>query len=460
MNQYYNPFFLLKIASSYLSDIPRIWNFNEEQIKKYQDKSLRKILKYAYNVPLYHDKYKEHGVVLSDIQKIEDIHKLPFITKDDLRNNYHNNRIISKNFNKQNSFLISTSGSTGKPLFMYYDLFNTIKHLEGFIRALRSTGANWNKTRIVQIIDIEPGSAEYAVFQAGIKSFLKNFIHMENIKYFPLKEKPELLINEINDFNPEIISSDPATLQKLANLKINGYGKNINPNYITSSSSMLDGYSKKYIENAFNTRVLNYYASTETGLMAFECLKGNFHVNSDFVFLEYLDKNNEPAPPGKQGQIVTTKLYGGGTPIIRYTGLDDFVTHTIKKCNCGINSTLISEIHGRATDMILLPDNRLLTPLAMTGIPAEVMDEYQTYKIKQFQIIQHKIDEIEVVVVIDEKLRNTGPSVEKMLGKLKKLFSERVGNDVKVTVNEVDKITKEKGSDKFKVVISKIKKNN
>lgn len=456
MNQYYNPFFLLKIASSYLSDIPRIWNFDEEQIKQYQDKSLRKMLKYAYNVPLYHDKYKEHGVVLSEIQKIEDIYKLPFITKDDLRNNYPN-RITPKNFDKQNSFLISTSGSTGKPLFIYYDLFNTIKHLEGFLRAIRAIGVKWNKTRIVQIIDIKPGSAEYAVFQAGIKSFLKKFLSMENIKYFSLEEKPEVLIKKINDFNAEIISSDPVTLQKLANLKINGYGKNINPDLITSSSSMLGNYSKKYIENAFNTRVLNYYVSTETGLMAFECLEGCFHINSDFVFLEFFDKNNESVSLGKRGHVVATKLYGGGTPIIRYTGLDDFVTPSLKKCKCGINSPLIGEIHGRATDMIILPDNRLLTPLAITGIPAEVMDRYQSYKIKQFQIIQHNIDEIEVVVVIDEKLRNTGPPVEKILDKLKKIFSEKLGDDVKVTVREVDRIVKEKGADKFKVIISKIK---
>ena len=56
MNSFMNPAFLINIAKNYLSDINRIWNFNSEQLKKYQDKSFRKIVKYAYTVPLYNKK--------------------------------------------------------------------------------------------------------------------------------------------------------------------------------------------------------------------------------------------------------------------------------------------------------------------------------------------------------------------------------------------------------------------
>jgi hypothetical protein len=97
-----------------------------------------------------------------------------------------------------------------------------------------------------------------------------------------------------------------------------------------------------------------------------------------------------------------------------------------------------------------------MSPLTVTGIPAKVMDYFGTYKIKQFQIIQHKVDEIEVLIVIDDKLRNVGPSVEKILDELKKRFSEKINSSIKVSVNEVDEIKKDERTNVIKVVVSKV----
>ena len=87
------------------------------------------------------------------------------------------------------------------------------------------------------------------------------------------------------------------------------------------------------------------------------------------------------------------------------------------------------------------------------------MEEYQTYKIKQFQIIQQEIDEIEILIVIDEKLRNKGPSVKMILEELKKRFSEKIGHGIHIVVHEVAEIQKNDRSDYVKVVISKVKHN-
>jgi len=85
------------------------------------------------------------------------------------------------------------------------------------------------------------------------------------------------------------------------------------------------------------------------------------------------------------------------------------------------------------------------------------MDEFKTYKIKQFQIIQQKIDEIEILIVIDEKLRNKGPSAKRILEELKKRFSEKIGHGINIVVREVDEIQKDERLDHVKVVISKVK---
>jgi len=109
MNPFTNPIFLLRIAKSYLSDVDRIWHIDSKKLKQYQDKAFRRIVKYAYTVPLYHEKYKKAGIHPNDIKGIGDIEKLPFITKDDLRENYPD-RIIPKGFDTEHNFLLSTSG--------------------------------------------------------------------------------------------------------------------------------------------------------------------------------------------------------------------------------------------------------------------------------------------------------------------------------------------------------------
>lgn len=458
MMTFLNPIFLSRILKSYYIDVNRVWNTNHKKLKKYQDKALRKMVKYAYMVPVYNKKYREHGIHPNDIKGVEDIDKLPLITKDDFREHYPNG-IIPKRFDKEHNFLLSTSGSTGKPVFIYCDPFSAIKSLTGYIRTLKAYGADWRKSKIALIIDLAPGSIEQAIFVKSMTPFLRKFISLNNIKYLHVGEKTETLLKEINEFKPEYLGSDPNMLRELAILKNNGYGKDISPRYLCSSGAMLDRYTKQYVEKAFDAKVLNLYGTTEAGLLAFECLRGDhYHVNSDFVFLEFLDNEHKPVSYGKSGRLVVTKLYGKGTPIVRYTGIEDIVTPIEKKTSCGITTQMIKHIEGRLMEVVILPNGTKIAPFHVTTIPASVMDDFKTYKIKQFQIIQHKVDEIEVLVVIDDKLRSVGVSAEKLLREIKNRFKHKTGDDVNIIVNEVDEIEKDVRSDYVRLVVSKVKR--
>jgi phenylacetate-CoA ligase len=460
MNQFNNPLFLLKILKSYLTDIDRIWKFDDEKLIKYRDNSFRNIVKFAYeHIPLYHEKYKNLKISPNDIKTISDISKLPFITKDDLRNNYPEG-IISKNFNKNNGFLLSTSGSTGRPVFLYYDALSAIKSLEGYVRILKAYGGKWTKSKIMLIIDLESGSIENTMFSSSILPLLKKLISIDNMKYIHIGEKPENIIKEICEFKPEFLGSDPNMLRKLSYLKYQGFGKDFDLKCIFSGGSMLDDYTRKYIEKAFNTTVYNLYGTTEAGPLAFECVEKRYHhVHSDFVYMEILDENNQPVPFNVSGALVVTKLYGTGTPIIRYTGINDFLIPINVKTKCGITTQMIGEIQGRIVDMIHLPDGNMLAPLTITGIPAKVMEEFNDYKIKQFQIIQHDIHNIEVLIVIDQNMRNTGVKVEKIFQEMQNRFIKKIGKEIKISIKETDYIQKDTRSDYVKAVVSKIKKN-
>jgi phenylacetate-CoA ligase len=457
MSSFFNPIFLSKIAKSYFTDVNRIWKMDKQQLEKYQDKCFKKVIKYAFTVPLYHKKYKEAGITSNDIRGLKDIKKLPIISKEEMKNSFPNG-IVPPGFDKERNQLLSTSGSIGKPVFIYYDKFTSIKTLLGYVRALKEFGGIWNKSKIALVIDNKPGTIENTLFSTSISPFLKRFISLDNIKIFYVGNKTEEIIKDLNKFSPEFIGSDPVMFKELAYLKNNGLGENLNPECLFSSSAMLDIYTRKYVEKSFGVHLFDVYATTEAGLIAFECSKCNlYHVNSDFVFTEFIDKNSDYVGYDNPGDIIITRLYGTGTPIIRYSGLEDIVTAVETDCNCGIHAQTIKYIGGRSIDQILLPNGKTIAPFHVTTIPTSVMDDFKSYKLKQFQIIQHKIDDVEVLITIDERLKDTEPSVDKISKEIKKRFQEKIGQGVNIRVNEIDEIEKGVRSDYVKLVVSKIK---
>ena len=438
-----SPLFLLNLIKSYFSDIDRVWKLNEEQLEEYRKKSFKKILKKAKKVPMYRKKYK--GIDLDKIS-LDNIEKLPILTKEDLRKNFPHG-IVPNGFNIKKAHLVSTSGSTGQPTSIYTDFYSIIKALMGFVRELKEYGISWRKDKITVIADLTPGSAEEAYLNRTAIPTLKPLFSLKNMQFLHVGEDVEKMIEKIDEFKPKFIGGYPGVLRALAVLKRKGYGKNIQPEVMASSGAVLDEYTKKYIEEAFETKIYDVYGSTEAGPVAFECKKGNYHLHYDMVHVEVLDENFEPVEYGKAGQIVVTKLYGNATPIIRYNGLNDFIIPLAKKCNCGINTPLIGKIAGRKADSIILPNGKIIPPSSITGIPAKVMEELNTKKILQFQILQKSIDKVEVLIVIDEEQRDMEPSIDTLFKKLKEKFEERFNKQIEVEIKEVKKIEKPAGLD-------------
>jgi len=437
MNPFLNPLTLAKVTKYYISDVDRVWK-SKSVIEKYRSRAFKKILKYAMKIPMYRKKYK--GIDIDRIT-IDNIEKLPILTKEDIRKNFPNG-IVPPNFNFEKAHLVSTSGSTGQPTSIYTDFYTIIKALMGFLREIREYGINWRKDRMTVIADLTPGSAEEAYLNKTAIPTLKPVFLMNNMQLLHVGEDAEKMIEKIDKFKPKFIGGYPGILRALAVLKRKGYGKNIEPEIMASSGAVLDDYTKNYIEEAFNAKIYDVYGSTEAGPIAFECRHGNYHIHWDMVHVEVLDDEFEPVNYGKEGHIVVTKLYGNATPIIRYNGLNDFIIPLKNECDCGINTPLIGRIAGRKADSIIMPSGRIIPPSAITGIPAKVMHSLGTDKIQQFQIIQTDRHRVEVLIVIDDELRNIGPSIEKIFYELKKKFEEAFNGEMEVEIKEVKEIKK------------------
>ncbi|MCK4365172.1 MAG: phenylacetate--CoA ligase family protein [Thermoplasmatales archaeon] len=442
MNPFLNPITGIPFLKRFLFDPNRIKRMNPQQLEKYRNKVFRKIVKYAYTVPIYHQKYKATGIHPEDIRGIKDITKLPFITKKDLVDNYPDG-IIPPNYDKSKAVVVSTSGSTGKPVSVFFDFSVYSGGIGAAIRTFLVHNVSWRKSKFANIGNFSPGKADEAVsrlFFTNAKFAYSSEKYGTFSAFEPIKE----VMKKLDAFSPDIMLSYPVTYQNLAFLKNKGFGKNVNPKFLLVSGYVLDDYTRSYVEDAFKCKMFNGYGAAETSSeagVAFECPQKTWHINHDYYHVETIDENMELLEPGKIGHIVVTRFFGKGTPLIRYTGLDDWVKLTdYYECGCRLcTPTFKDGVEGRRNTSIILPDGRVF-PSASFAILSVVLNEMKTRKVKQFQIIQNKLDEIDILIVIDEDLRNKDPPIDTLFKKIKEIYQEKVGPGITISVKEVKNI--------------------
>ncbi len=436
MNQFFNPLLLTRVLKWYLEDPHTLRRMTNEELRRFQNTSFKTMLKYAYTVPLYREKYKAAGVHPHDIRGLKDIKKLPCITKEDLRKNFPT-RVVPPSFQTRSAIVAATSGTTGRSLSLYADLPIVIRSMLGFRRALLAHDIPWQKTRMSLLLDLSENSFENEYFIQSILSTMRRVIPLRHLQILDMMRPPNDLIEQINQFEPEVIIGYPFVIIQLATLKMRGYGQKIAPKWIVTSGAVLDKYSRLFVEQAFHANLFDIYAATESGILAFECKEGRYHVCSDLVFLECLQGCND-APSGHPGSLTITRLYGRGTPLIRYQGIDDVVTVSSNGCSCGLVGDILEGIHGRESHSIVLPDGNLVLVSVFEQCIGKVLYELKVNKIKRIQIVQNRIDAIELRILFDDHLRHAGCSAEETISLIHHALQKRLGTQLEIKLTEVE----------------------
>jgi len=154
--------------------------------------------------------------------------------------------------------------------------------------------------------------------------------------------------------------------------------------------------------------VVDMYSSQEVGLIALQCpVSGLYHIQCESLIVEVLDDHGDACKPGEIGQIVITDLHNFATPLIRYAIRD--YAEVGPACPCGRGLPTLSRIMGRRRNMVTFPDGRKHWPLVGSYRYREVAD------IRQYQVIQHSLDDIEVRLVTSGKI---GPAQEAKLAEM------------------------------------------
>lgn len=445
-NPFLNPIVSLPFLKNLLSDTRRLRRWPPQKINRYRDYLIQKTLRYAVSVPLYQKKYQQAKLQIAQIQGIRNITVVPFVSKRDFVSHFPDG-ILPVSYNKKKARMVSTSGSTGKQVSLYVDFSVFAEGIGGTLRSYDELGLNWRKSRLANIGNFNPNMADSTAENLFFSktSFAFNDRNRIRLNAFqPMKE----IVEHLNQFKPDIIYTYPATAFQLAYYKQKGSAEHLNPTAFLVGGSMLEPYTRRYVEEVFECKVFNLYESVETlgAPIAFECRHGTWHINYDFFHVEAIDEDLQLVPKGKRGHIVVTRLFGNATPVVRYTGMDDWITIVDdEECTCGLRTPVLKDgVEGRRSDSVVLPDGRLF-PAASFASLYGILNELKTRKVTQFQIVQKKLDEIEILVVIDEDLRNIGPSLETVFEKIKEIHQKKAGPTVQVTVKEVQSIPSQKG---------------
>ena len=349
---------------------PEIECASQEQIKAWQDECLVKQVKHVWdNVPYYRKKMEEKGVTPDDIKGRDDLHKLPFITKTDLRDAYPYG-LMGKPL-KDCVRIHSTSGTTGKRVVAFYTQHDIDLWEDCCARAI--TAAGGTDEDVCQI------AYGFGLFTGG--AGLNGGSHKVGCLTIPISSgNTERQIGFIKDLSTTILCCTPSYAAYLGeSMKEMG----MTPDQIPLKAGIFgaEAWSEEMrqdIQNTLGIKAYDIYGLTELSGpgVAFECSEQNgMHINEDHFIAEIIDPDTgEVLPEGEKGELVFTAITKEAFPMLRYRTKDICMLKR-EKCSCGRTHVKMCKPMGRSDDMLIIRGvnvfpSQIETVLLNHGYPA------------------------------------------------------------------------------------------
>ena len=326
-----------------------IETMSREEMKKLQSEKLVKQVKHVYeNVPYYRNLMDEKGVKPEDIKGIDDLHKLPFISKADLRDAYPYG-LLAKPL-EECVRIHSTSGTTGRRVVAFYTQHDVDLWEDCCARAIVAAGGT--KKDVCQV------AYGYGLFTGG--AGLHGGSHKVGCLTLPMSSgNTERQIQFMQDLQATILCCTPSYAAYIGeSLKEQGY----KPEDIPLKAGIFGAEPwteemRRGIEETLGIKAYDIYGLTETSGpgVAFECSEQTgMHVNEDHFYAEIIDPDTgEVLPEGSKGELVFTSLDKEAFPLLRYRTRDICVL-TRKECSCGRTLVKMAKPMGRTDDMLII----------------------------------------------------------------------------------------------------------
>ena len=320
-----------------------------EDMRKLQSERLVKQVKHVWDhVPYYRKLMEEKGVTPEDIHGVEDLHKLPFISKADLRDQYPYGMLAT---DLKNCVRIqSTSGTTGRRVVAYYTQKDVDLWEDCTARAIVAAGGTEE--------DVCQVSYGYGLFTGG--PGLNGGSHKVGCLTLPMSSgNTERQIQFMMDLKATILCCTPSYAAFLGE-SMKEKGIRPEDNFLKAGIFGAEPWTEEMrrgIEESLGIKAYDIYGLTETSGpgVAFECCEqSGMHVNEDHFIPEIIDPDTgEVLPEGETGELVFTSITKEAFPLLRYRTRDICVLHR-GKCSCGRTLIKMAKPMGRSDDMMII----------------------------------------------------------------------------------------------------------
>ena len=394
---------------------------SRDTMRAIQSARLVKLVKYVYtNVPFYRHKMQEVSVDPGDIQTIDDIVKLPFTTKQDLRDNYPYGLMAAPM--SEIVRVHASTGTTGKPTIVGYTRHDLEVWAEALSRALTAAGMGRNDTFSV--------AYGYGLFTGGLGAHYG----VENIGAAVVPASTggsEKHIRLLCDLKVTGIAATPSYLLYLSE-QMDKLGVKKEDLSLKSAICGAEPYTenmRQEIQNRMGLKVFNIYGLSEIigPGVSYECEEQcGSHISEDHFFPEIIDPNTlEPLPIGSEGELVFTTLTKAGLPLIRYR-TRDISSLMPGTCPCGRTNIRMTRIVGRSDDMLVIR--------GINVFPSQIEDvilglpEFEPFYLIVVNRVNH-LDTIEVQAEVRKEFYN--PRGGDMF-RLQKLLSSKIQSVISI----------------------------
>jgi phenylacetate-CoA ligase len=423
-----------------------IWNrhfecMDRKGIRKVQSERLRETVERVYfNVPYYRNMMQEAGLGPESIQKIEDLSRLPFTTKQDLRDNYPFGL-----FAVPMSEIVrvhASTGTTGKPTVVGYTRSDIATWSEVMARTLTCAGANRN-----DFIQVAYG---YGLFTGGLG------LHYGGEKIgasvIPISGGNTVRqVQLMHDFGSTVLACTPSYALFLSEaIEESGIKRDdLKLRVGVFGAEPWTENMRREIEDKLRIKAIDIYGLSEVigPGVASECLMQNgLHINEDHFYPEIIDpKTLEILPAGSTGELVFTTLTKEGLPLIRYR-TRDLTRLNYERCTCGRTLVRMDKCLGRSDDMLIIRGVNLF-PSQVESVLLEIREIKPHYLL----IVErnNNLDSLELKVEVEEDFfQDKISELQSLRQKIQTALESAIGLTLKVTLVEPKTIERSEGKSK------------
>lgn len=328
---------------------PEMETMTREQIEELQLKRLKATVRHCMNSAFYKKRFDDIGLSPDDIKSLDDLRKIPFTTKQDLRDTYPFG-IRSVPLEKCVR-LHSSSGTTGNPTVILHTQKDLDEWANAVARCLWMVGARPD--------DVFQNTSGYGMFTGGL-GFQYGAEKLGMLTIPAAAGNTKRQIKFMTDFGTTVVHAIPSYASRIYEVM---QQEGIDPRRDTKLRILAIGAEphsdeqRKRIENMLGVRAYNSFGMSEMmgPGVAFECKEQNgMHIWEDYFIVEIVDpKTLLPVPDGQMGELVLTTINREAMPLLRYRTRD--LTRIMPgECHCGRHHKRIDRMRGRTDDMIVL----------------------------------------------------------------------------------------------------------